>query len=179
MPHGFIFTCEFVCEKPIIWYFLFLLADQIVDANNVNEICTKYSVLWRQIGLKLGLDASVLDNVEADCHVQRKRFEVTLSKWMRLAGNNATWCTLELAITNANREDLSLGALSECKIQILYMYCMYILYMYICTYIRMHALYTPYILPRVHNIVMSSCSYTFFWCSGTSVIRTPLIWILG
>ncbi|XP_065903573.1 uncharacterized protein [Dysidea avara] len=88
-------------------------ADQIVDANSVNEICTKYSVMWRQIGLKLGLDASVLDNVEADYHEQRKRFEVTLRKWMKLAGDNATWDLLELAITNANREDLSLEALSE------------------------------------------------------------------
>ena len=46
-----------------------------------------------------------LDNVEADYHEQRKRFEVTLRKWMKLAGDNATWDLLELAITNANRED--------------------------------------------------------------------------
>ena len=76
--------------------------------------------MWRQIGLKLGLSDSVLDNVEADHHEQRKRFEVTLSKWMKLDNNSATWGILELAVTNANREELSLGVLSECKIQMLY-----------------------------------------------------------
>jgi len=99
-----------------LYYFHCLLADQIVDANGVDEICTKYSVKWRSIGLKLGLDASVLDNIEVDHHEQRKRFEVTIMKWMSLAGNNATWGVLELAITNANRADLSLEPLSECKL---------------------------------------------------------------
>ena len=114
----FFHVCTVLYYKNYV--FIVLLADQIVDANSVNEICTKYSVMWRQIGLKLGLDASVLDNVEADYHEQRKRFEVTLRKWMKLAGDNATWDLLELAITNANREDLSLEALSECKLQIPY-----------------------------------------------------------
>ncbi|XP_065894838.1 uncharacterized protein [Dysidea avara] len=91
------------------------VADQIVDANDINAICIKHSVMWRQIGLKLGLHASVLDNIQADYHEQRKCFEVTLSKWMKLAGNNATRGVLELAITNANHEDLSLEARSELK----------------------------------------------------------------
>jgi len=91
-------------------------ANQIVDENSVNEICTKYAASWRQIGLKLGLDASVLNNIEIDYHQQRNRFEETLRKWMKLAGNNATWGALELAITNANREELSLEALTKCKL---------------------------------------------------------------
>ena len=71
--------------------------------------------MWRPIGLKLGLDTSVLNNAEADYHGQRKRFEVMLSMWMKQDGENATWGVLELAITNANREELSIEALSECK----------------------------------------------------------------
>jgi len=113
-----------------LYYVHCLLADQIVDANGVDEICTKYSVKWRPIGLKLGLEASVLDNVEADRHEQRKRFEVTLTKWMNLAGNNATWGVLQLAITNAIRADLSLEALSECKLHETIAYIQYI-YSYI------------------------------------------------
>ena len=93
-----------------------MLADQVVDANGVNEIHANYSVWWRQIGIKLGLDPSVLDNIDADCRKQTERFMATLSKWMNLAGNNATWGVLELAITNVNRADLSLRPLSECKL---------------------------------------------------------------
>ena len=57
--HDYILSCVYsIYYKNYV--FIVLLADQIVDANSVNEICTKYSVMWRQIGLKLGLDASVL-----------------------------------------------------------------------------------------------------------------------
>jgi len=96
--------------------FIVLLAEQIVDANIMNEIYTEYSVMWRLIGLQLGLKSSVLDIIEAEYIELRKRFEVTLTKWMNLAGNNATWGILELAITNANRSDLSIEPLSESKI---------------------------------------------------------------
>ena len=118
--HTYVRLYSIMCTYCKSYVFTILLADQIVDANDINAICIKHSVMWRQIGLKLGLHASVLDNIQADYHEQRKCFEVTLSKWMKLAGNNATRGVLELAITNANHEDLSLEARSECKLQILY-----------------------------------------------------------
>ena len=37
---------------------------------------------------------------------QRECLRVTLWKWLQLDRDNATWQTLELAITNANREEL-------------------------------------------------------------------------
>ena len=110
--HNYAFYISHVSNCYILLCFTFQ-ANQIVDENSVNEICTKYAVFWRQIGLKLGLDASVLNNVESDYRQQRNCFEATLRKWMNLAGNNATWGALELAITNANREDLSLEALTS------------------------------------------------------------------
>ncbi|XP_065902160.1 uncharacterized protein [Dysidea avara] len=88
-------------------------ASQIVDANSVTEILTEYSRLWRQIGLKLGLNSTVLENFKRDGTDQRDRFEKTLNAWQRLAGSNATWGALELAITNANREDLGLKSLPK------------------------------------------------------------------
>ena len=98
-------------------YFLSLcIASQIVDANSVTEILTEYSRLWRQIGLKLGLNSTVLENFKRDGTDQRDRFEKTLNAWQRLAGSNATWGALELAITNANREDLGLKSLPKCKL---------------------------------------------------------------
>ena len=56
----------------------------------------------------------MLDAIESNYPQQRKRFEITLTKWLRLDGDKATWSVLELAITNAIREDLSLGKLSQC-----------------------------------------------------------------
>ena len=77
----------------------------------------------------MGLKSCVLENIEADNSEQRKRFEITLSNWLKLDGNNATWGVLELAISNANRENLGLKALSESKHQhdfVLFMLsCMY------------------------------------------------------
>ena len=92
------------------------IASQIVDANSVTEILTEHSRLWRKIGLKLGLDSSVLKSIEADFTKQRDRFEEVLNAWLRLARSNATWSGLELAITNANREDLGLTSLPKCKL---------------------------------------------------------------
>jgi len=41
---------------------------------------------------------------------------MVLDKWLRLDGDKATWGVLELAITNANHEDLGLPAILASKI---------------------------------------------------------------
>ena len=89
------------------------LAGDKADANDIEDILTDHCRLWRGVGLKLGLQASVLNNIEDDYSRIRKRFEKTLDAWMGQYGDNATWGTLELAITNANRVDLGLKPLSE------------------------------------------------------------------
>ena len=83
---------------------------------SINEILTKHCTLWRGTGLNLGLDESVLNNIQNDYKEQRKCFEVTLQKWSSLDQDKATWGVLELALTNANRADLSLTNLLECKL---------------------------------------------------------------
>ena len=92
-----------------------ILADDKVDPNEIDNILTEYCRLWKGVGLKLGLEAPVLNNIEADYRHQRKRFDKTLSAWMDLYQDKATWGVLELAITNANRADLGIKPLSESK----------------------------------------------------------------
>jgi len=85
--------------------------DQKPTENELNRFLTKYCTLWRPIGLKLGLQTCVLDMVKSSHHTEpRECFRVTLQKWLQLDGDNATWQTLELAITNAKREEL------DCKL---------------------------------------------------------------
>ena len=77
---------------------------------------TKYCGRWRSIGYKLGLSDDVLNLIHSNqCAQDRECFRVTLQKWLEL-DTNATWSTLELAITNACREASSLEALQESKI---------------------------------------------------------------
>jgi len=142
--------CRF--KRTIVFILIkILLADQIVDDKGLNEIITKYSVMWRSIGLTLGLDTSVLDNIEADHHIQRKCFEVTLTKWMNLDRNNATWRVLELAITNANRADLSLEPLTESKIHTCVLtVCMHVLNF--CTYMYMYIICMCTLYPLHYQI---------------------------
>ena len=114
-----------------LWYYVrdhnysLLLADQVVDAKSLTEILTPYSRYWKQIGLELGLNASVLDNIEDDVSKQRDRFERTLEDWLKLDQQGATWGVLELAITNANRQYLQLPPLSKCKLKSSELECMH------------------------------------------------------
>ena len=56
----------------------------------------------------------VLNQVEAEHNTLSERFRVTLEKWLQL-NVGVTWGNLELAITNANRESLSLPPLTVGK----------------------------------------------------------------
>ena len=69
--------------------------------------------MWREIGLKLRLENSVLDIIEVEHTQQRKRLEKTLDAWLKQNQDKATWGVLELAITNANRAELALQPLSD------------------------------------------------------------------
>ena len=72
---------------------------------------TKFCEHWRSVGLKLGLSYDLLKVIEKDWSEHEDRFRVTLEKWLQQ--EKATWETLELAITNAQREKLSLEPLQE------------------------------------------------------------------
>ena len=74
-----------------------------------------HCALWKSIGLHLGLEQVVLDVIEADNrHNQTECFRLTLQRWMQKDAG-ASWSTLELAITNANRGKLGYKPLAACK----------------------------------------------------------------
>ena len=71
--------------------------------------------MWQPIGLNLGLEQCVLGGIAADHPMnQHDRFRETLHRWMEM-DVGASWSTLELAITNANRAKNSLAPLSASK----------------------------------------------------------------
>ena len=83
--------------------------------KGLNRFITDYCGYWRAIGLELGLQSSVLDVTEADHHLQQREcFRKTLKTWLQ-QDIHATWCKLELAITNAKREYFGLDALEASK----------------------------------------------------------------
>ena len=91
-----------------------ILDNQTPESKDLQRFLTDYCKHWRGTGLQLGLKSSVLDQVEADYHTLSERFRVTLEKWLQL-NVGVTWANLELAITNANRENLGLQPLTTGK----------------------------------------------------------------
>ena len=90
-----------------------IIGNEKADPGSFDEIVTKHCILWREIGLKLGLKSSVLDIIDADNpNDQKKRLSKTLDAWIKQDQDKATWGVLELAITNANRAQLALPLLS-------------------------------------------------------------------
>ena len=82
--------------------------------GELNQFVTEYCGLWRSAGYKLGLKDAVLNVIKSDHSGQRERLTVTLQKWLE-QDPTATWNALELAITNARREELDLAPLKESK----------------------------------------------------------------
>ena len=85
--------------------------------GELNRFLTEYCKLWKSIGYKLGLEDGVLDMIQSDYPTQRERFAAVLQKWLEL-DVKPTWNTLELAITNARREELSLETLQKSMIYV-------------------------------------------------------------
>ena len=83
------------------------------------KFLTKYCGHWRSIGLNLGLSNDVLNVIQSDHPAQEgERFRIVLQRWLE-QDIKATWSTLELAITNARRKELTLEPLQESKIAII------------------------------------------------------------
>ena len=89
------------------------IADEKPEMSELNKHLVKYCGLWRAIGLKLGLEDDLLDMIAEDNSKQHQEcFRIMLKKWL-VQDISPTWNTLELAITNAQRDGLSLKNLSE------------------------------------------------------------------
>ena len=98
-----------------------ILGNEQPKMGKLNKFLTKHCELWRSIGYKLDLEDSVLNMIQRDHPAeQRKCFRLVLQKWLE-QDVRPTWNTLELAITNARREELSLEPLMESKISHLHL----------------------------------------------------------
>ena len=77
-------------------------------------ITSKYAVDWYNIGIELGLETHVLKIIERDHPSQNATcFQKTLDKWLTSNKDDATWSTLEVAITNVNRAQLGLDPVDD------------------------------------------------------------------
>ena len=93
--------------------------DERPTHKELGRILTDHCEHWNAIGLHLDLKRSVLKTIAKDHPMdERERFRVTLDRWLEM-DTDASWSTLELAITNANREKLGLDALDISKLMLL------------------------------------------------------------
>ena len=70
-------------------------------------VTTKYATDWYNTGIELDVDPDVLELIKQDNPQQSVTcFQKTLDKWLKLNTDNATWRTLEVALTNVNRAKL-------------------------------------------------------------------------
>ena len=82
------------------------------------HVIRKYASDWYDIGIKLGLNDDLLNEIKRkqdstkDTEYKTKCFQRTLGKWLS-TDNDATWKTLEVAITNMNRTKLGLGQVDD------------------------------------------------------------------
>ena len=83
--------------------------------RDLNRYVTKkYATDWYDIGIELGLELDVLDIIKADNPQQSVNcFQKTLDKWLKLNTDDATWRTLEVALTNVNRAKLGLDPVDD------------------------------------------------------------------
>ena len=84
---------------------VFFIEDDTPTMRDLNRYVTKkYAADWKDTGIELGLELDVLNVIEKD-HPQGcvTCFQVTLDKWIK-STPNATWKTLEVALTNVRRQ---------------------------------------------------------------------------
>lgn len=90
--------------------------DERPTHKELNRILADYCEHWNAIGLHLDLRRPILKTIARDHPMdERECFRVTLDRWLEM-DTNASWSTLELAITNANREKLGLDPLDASKL---------------------------------------------------------------
>ena len=83
--------------------------------KDLNRYVTrKHAIDWYDIGIELGLELDVLDIIKEDNPQQSVAcFRKTLDKWLKLNTDDATWKTLEVALTNINRAKLGLDPVDD------------------------------------------------------------------
>ena len=83
--------------------------------KDLNRYVTrKYAIDWHDIGIELGLERDELDIIENDHPLNSvTSFQKMLDSWLKLNSDDATWRTLEVALTNVNRVKLGLHPVDD------------------------------------------------------------------
>ena len=83
--------------------------------RDLNRYVVKnYATGWYDIGIELGLELSVLKTIKRDNPQQSVDcLRETLDKWLTMNIDDATWKTLEIALTNVNRAELGLAPVDD------------------------------------------------------------------
>lgn len=83
--------------------------------KDINRYVKKYAANWKDIGLELEIDFDELAIIERDHHSSDcvACFQVMINHWLKVTTDNATWKTLEVALTNVNRQKLKLDPVDD------------------------------------------------------------------
>ena len=72
-------------------------------------VTRKYAIDWLDFGIELGLQMYSLHDIEMNYRNCENCLQYTLAKWLDLNGDDdATWRTLEVALTNVKRVKVGL-----------------------------------------------------------------------
>ena len=95
--------------------FIMLIENKRPTMKELNRYVTrKHATDWYDIGIELGLELEVLDIIKKDNPQQSATcFQETLNMWLQLNSDNATWKTLEVALTNVNRAKLQMDPVED------------------------------------------------------------------
>ena len=77
--------------------------------RDLNRYVTrKFAAEWKKVGIELGLKLDVLKIIEKNYPQQTEDcFQEVIDRWLR-STPDVTWRTLEVALTNVNRQQLDL-----------------------------------------------------------------------
>ena len=78
----------------------------IKDLNRY--VTRKYAAIWLDVAIELGLELDSLHDIEMNYQSCQSCLQETLEEWLKLNYDDATWRTLEVALTNVNRAKLGL-----------------------------------------------------------------------
>ena len=104
-----------------VFYLLWLIESKKPTTKDLNRyVARKFASDWEDIGIELGLDLDVLKIIARD-NPQRSEacLRETLDKWLKL-NTDATWETLEVALTNINRTKLGLEPVDDTYGEVIY-----------------------------------------------------------
>ena len=88
--------------------------DDTPKMRDLNRYVTnKYAADWKDIGTELGLKDNIVDNIEKNNRsIVQDCLKDVLKKWLKLTPN-ATWRTLEIALTNVRRQQFDLDPVDD------------------------------------------------------------------